>query len=757
VFSALILVSSGIFVSRRLALLLLMVFSVVVTAATPVLAAAPSAPTGVTATAGIGQATVSWTAVAGASSYTVTTSPTSSPDARSCTSLTTSCIVTGLASVTAYTFTVTATYSSETSPPSAASPSVTTEAGLKVVALGDSVMSGFGYFADSRSGTFYTPPQMSLADLPNCRPLFFVDSAPQIGANSSCSANVTTADRTTPTPPDVPWAPDYGYWNQVAWSSQFAKAVNAALPSAQPTDANVAASFRNFGISGATAVNWASDQITFRKAGDNTIYEGLDGVIKEYPDIITVTLGANPTLSQVLFGEGNACRFVSDFYTCFRDLIIFNQTGSGLTTIYTELLDETDAKGSTIIVTLYPTIIPAVTLFTAEQLMIAVEALNDVIEESVDAARVAEPDEASRLLVTSPVFNSGLPPGGYSEYAPCFGRAALGLVGTDGPSNQSTATQAVFSVTRGLTGWCGGTAYIISGDSGIHPNATGYGVMAAAAKATFDARTTATTPSLGAASPPSSVDVNTSYGPFRFTATGTPAPFFSLKEGALPPGMQLSSGGYLGGTPSAIGTYSFKVLASNGVSATSAETPTLQIQVRAAPSPDQPGAPVSSSPVAAPITVVTPTVPAAPSKEPVPTVDALLMAIESSPTSVSATQLAALNPAQIAALSSSVLRQIPAAAFRGMTTAQVQRLTDSQVGALRPSQVRALRPVTLRAMHPDEIRRLRPEAVANLRPEQLRLLRPKQLRALTARQVKALKPAQVTQLARESRDQLLRR
>lgn len=720
----------------------------------PALAAVPSAPTEVTATPGIGQATASWTAVADASSYTVT----SSPGALTCTSPapTTSCIVTGLAPATSYTFTVTATNSGGTSSASDPSAAVTTLAGIKVVALGDSVMSGFGYFAESSQDAFYTPPEMNVTDLPDCRPLFFSDATttpPQIGANSSCSSNVTTRDRETPLPPDVPWAPDYGYWNQVAWSSQFAKAVNAALDP-NLSDANVAASFRNFGISGSTAVNWAYDQITFRKAGDNTIYEGLDGVIKEYPDVITVTLGANPTLGQVLFGGGNACRFVSDFYTCFRNLILTNNTRTGLTSLYTDLLRGTAAKDSTILVTLYPTIIPAATLFTAGQLMIAVEALNDVIEESVDAAREFVPAEASRLLVTSAVFNSGLPPGNYSEFAPCFGPAARGSVGTDGPSNQSAATQAVFSVTRALFGWCKGTPYIISGDNGIHPNKTGYGVMAAAAKVTYDARSTATPPSFAAATPLSSVEVNTTYGPYRFTATGSPTPFFSLKEGALPPGMQLTTEGFLGGTPTATGTYSFKVRASNGVSAADAETSTLQIQVNAAPSPSSPD---SSPPAVSPNATVTPPASVPPEVQNVPAEDTQLVAIETSPTSVSAAQMAALNPTHIAALPSSVLRQIPAAAFRGMTAAQVQSLTESQVGALRPSQVRALRPVTLRAMRPDEIRKLRPKAVANLRPAQLRLLRPKQLRALTTRQVKALKPAQVTQLARESRGNLLRR
>ncbi len=81
---------------------------------------APEPPTGVSATPGNGEATVTWTAPADGGSPITGYTVTSAPGGFTCTTATTSCVVTGLTNGTAYTFTVVAQNSAGVSSASAA-------------------------------------------------------------------------------------------------------------------------------------------------------------------------------------------------------------------------------------------------------------------------------------------------------------------------------------------------------------------------------------------------------------------------------------------------------------------------------------------------------------------------------------------------------------------------------------------------------------------------------------------------------------
>jgi hypothetical protein len=87
-----------------------------------------------------------------------------------------------------------------------------------------------------------------------------------------------------------------------------------------------------------------------------------------------------------------------------------------------------------------------------------------------------------------------------------------------------------------------------------------------------------TAPAFTASTPPSTGTVGTAYS-YLFAATGSPAPSFTVSSGALPPGIALNSAtGALSGTPTASGTYTFAVTASNG-GGPDATTPQIQVTI----------------------------------------------------------------------------------------------------------------------------------------------------------------------------------
>jgi predicted extracellular nuclease len=73
----------------------------------------------------------------------------------------------------------------------------------------------------------------------------------------------------------------------------------------------------------------------------------------------------------------------------------------------------------------------------------------------------------------------------------------------------------------------------------------------------------------GVTGTPPAGTVGTPYS-YAFTATGTPPVTFAVTDGAVPPGLTLSSTGVLAGTPTAAGTFSFEVTASNSIGSSSA-------------------------------------------------------------------------------------------------------------------------------------------------------------------------------------------
>lgn len=312
-------------------------------------------------------------------------------------------------------------------------------AGLKVRALGDSVTAGFGFYANGRA--------MSFTSLYGCRP---ADS----GYNDACSSNSLT---TNSSQGDLSFAPDYGLSNNVSWAAQWANGHGIT-------------NYKNVGVSGSAPGDWIPG---------GSLYSLTQGVEADRPDYVVLTLGANPLLSDVLFGfDAMGCALESDlfgdFTQCVTTAFASVNLGQNLSAIYKELLSKTKA---TILLMQYHLSIPSVALaYSAVQ----IEQMGDLLNGMI--ASVAESLESRRLRVVAPPrFNVGID---MTPLAPnTFTCSSFGY-SVDGQSVQASVTQDQLLISHPLS-FCegpagGGPAWVISADTGIHPSAAGYAQMAGA-------------------------------------------------------------------------------------------------------------------------------------------------------------------------------------------------------------------------------------------------------------------------------------
>jgi lysophospholipase L1-like esterase len=310
-------------------------------------------------------------------------------------------------------------------------------AGPVVRAMGDSVTAGFGYYADGSP--------MSIFSLFECKPVGMV-------LDDACSSN-STATKNGLT--EVPYAPDYGLSNNISWAAQWANQYGVI-------------NYKNYAVSGSEPINWAP-------GGD--LYATTQKIESENPDYILMTIGANPILANTLFGlEPMACAIEADIVGGYRECVEEAFEGvhlrAELKRLYTNLVEKTNA---TIYLMQYHLAIPSSALaYSVTQIAEMGKLMNETIAE------VAKEVNANRLKVIAPPhFNVGVSI--EPVYAGTFSCSSLGFT-VDGPSVQSTPTQDELEVSHPLS-FCegptgGGEPWVISGDTGIHPSATGYAQMA---------------------------------------------------------------------------------------------------------------------------------------------------------------------------------------------------------------------------------------------------------------------------------------
>ena len=308
--------------------------------------------------------------------------------------------------------------------------------GAVVRALGDSVTAGFGYYSNG------TP--MTIGRLPGCRP-----AAKEF--NDACSSNSLNF---TSKPGEVVYAPDYGLANDVSWAAQWANEHGIA-------------DFKNFAVSGSEPANWAPG---------GELHKTAELLASEDPDYILMTIGANPLLSEMLFGVDNmGCAVEADivggYRECVEEAFAEVHLQANLKSLYEYLVENTDA---TIFLMQYHLSVPSSALaYSATQIAMMGRLLNREI------ARVAGEVSPKRLQVVAPPhFDVGI------DISPVFpSNFSCSRFGyeVDGPSVQSTPTQDELEVLHPLS-FCegpeSGPPWVISGDTGIHPSAAGYTQMA---------------------------------------------------------------------------------------------------------------------------------------------------------------------------------------------------------------------------------------------------------------------------------------
>jgi lysophospholipase L1-like esterase len=371
----------------------------------------------------------------------------------------------------------------------------------RFVAFGDSVTAGFGYYGDG--------DEMSSFKLASCKPPAYV--------NGRCSSNSRLRGGDDDRAPA--YTADFGLTNNVSWAAQFANGLQGGGKLKSPGQ------YANYAVTGSSPGDWMAlpSDANGPKAypdGSGALTPTLNKLLAENPDLVAFTIGANPILSNMmpsLLGSAiwNLCK---DFYSwdgvvsCLEPRFAGGDSSSvqlraHLVALYRHLLTRTTT--TRFVVMPYHLPIPTGTSAGWDWWMLegAIDLLNHTIDDAVDDVRREMPKQADRLLhvkaqfdpnATDPTKLARFNFGGSSFHldpaacVPASRGCAKGGADdygwdnrydchwwthdADGPSHQATLTQnASF-----YTSTCSGTPWILSSDSGIHPNRLGYTQFASA-------------------------------------------------------------------------------------------------------------------------------------------------------------------------------------------------------------------------------------------------------------------------------------
>ena len=306
--------------------------------------------------------------------------------------------------------------------------------GAVVRALGDSVTAGFGYYSN---GT-----EMGFKQLDGCRP-----AAKEF--NDACSSN-SALTKSVEGPVD--YSSDYGLSNNVSWAAQWANSYSVS-------------DYKNLAVTGSEPGNWAPGGF---------LYEKTKQIEAEDPDYVLLTLGANPLLSNMLFGlEDMECGAFDELPRIRRMREAGIRQGRTARGPEGRLLgparkDEGDDLRHAV---------PPLGSLERARLQLDPDRRDGQAAERGN--RLASPPKSAAAACRWWRHRT-------STSASTSRRSTrrdytCRLYPVDGPSVQSTGTQDeleghALSFCSGPAG--GGKPWVINGDTGIHPSAAGYTQMA---------------------------------------------------------------------------------------------------------------------------------------------------------------------------------------------------------------------------------------------------------------------------------------
>lgn len=336
---------------------------------------------------------------------------------------------------------------------------------FRMRAMGDSVTAGFGYWGHDviADGVRYDegqafPPGENALDtgwLLLCKPGDRLDDR----CSSNSAEHFNNDGRVT-------YNTDYGLGNNISWAAQLANANHIPLWSeGQQT-------FANYAVTGSEPKDWEYND-PYRSQTAEFVR-----ILSSDPDLTVMTLGANPLLGELLLSSDTiGCKWDSlngKLRECIRRKLDQVQLERRMKLILMQLL--WSARSNHIIVSLYPTVFPALitNIFTVGEIDFMESEINNEIAKAVEHARKTAKDlgyGGNRVrLSTPPPFYFGANTNGHDPYF-CNGHYV------DGPSRQSYITQH-----ERLDSCPSNNYWVLSNDSGIHPTWRGYEQIAASAQ-----------------------------------------------------------------------------------------------------------------------------------------------------------------------------------------------------------------------------------------------------------------------------------